>query len=363
MIALYFISHRFSNTYTGGEFYNSILLKGAAKAGFQVECWEGDKYGFLKKHIVIMNCIYLVKALFMCMDSYLLLDMDFHARYILALLWARYIKKAKIIVMLHHYNYVDKNNYLSRNIHFVLEKYVSNRCDMVITNSNFSIEHFRSIARKDTPFFIHPPFTCNRNEIPKERVHFDPDCQRLLIVGSIERRKNIVATIKSFALLTRPFTCDIIGFRPSKQYFYEVKEIIRVLSFEKNVFMHGNLSRYELLKKYSEATIFILVSRMEGYGMAYAEAMTFGLPIIGTTRGAVPELVEEGINGFLCDPDDIEQIAAAIEKLGNRETWESLSMNNLKKSKEFKSKAQFESDSCELFRKILALSPSKRKHI
>ena len=89
--------------------------------------------------------------------------------------------------------------------------------------------------------------------------------------------------------------------------------------------------------------------------MVYGEAMRYGLPIIGTTRGAVPELVEDGINGFLCDPDDIGGIAAAIGKLNNREVWERISRANLRKYESLADRDQFIRRSTEIFQRISSL--------
>lgn len=357
MSKLYFISHRITNALTGGEFCSQLLLKGALTAGLQVECWEGDSYGSLKKNIIAMNIVYLFKTFAMESHSYLLLDMDFHVRYMPALLWARHIKKAKIVGLLYHYSYWDKYSFLSRAAHFAIERWVSNKCDFLITISKFAANNFRSLALRDIPVFINTPFARETEDFPKEIACFDPDCQRLLLVGSIERRKNIINTIKALALLKSRIFLNIIGFFPSKNYFYlnTVNTTIRSFGLENNVIVHGKISKDELLKMYSAATTFILVSRMEGYGMVYAEAMGFGLPIVATTRGAVPELVEDGVNGFLCDPDNVAQITDAINKLGNKETWERISANNLAKAKTLKSQAQFENESCEIFKTILML--------
>jgi glycosyltransferase involved in cell wall biosynthesis len=352
MPRLYFITHRISNVFTGGEFCNSVLLKGAVNAGLEVECWGGDRYGWLKKMIVIMNIIYLVKTFFMARKSFLLINMDFHARYVFAMLWARHVKKAKIIGLLYHYSYWEKYSSLSRMVNFIIEQWVSKRCDYLITISNFCINNFRQLSRKDVPTFILEPFSRDKAELPNKIVQFNPACQKLLLVGSIEPRKNIVNVIKALALLKTPFIFDIVGVFPSKTYRDAVTEVIRSLNLENRVFLHGKIDRNELLKKYASATVFILISRMEGYGMVYAEAMGFGLPIVASTCGAVPELVGEDVNGFLCDPDDIIQIAEAINKLRKRETWERISRNNLLKAESFKTRSEFENDSYEIFKKI-----------
>jgi glycosyltransferase involved in cell wall biosynthesis len=81
--------------------------------------------------------------------------------------------------------------------------------------------------------------------------------------------------------------------------------------FGPRVRMVGAVGDDELAALYGDADVFVLASRFEGYGMAYAEAIAHGLPVIGTKTGAIPETVPDGA-GILVPPDDVAALGAAL---------------------------------------------------
>lgn len=61
--------------------------------------------------------------------------------------------------------------------------------------------------------------------------------------------------------------------------------------------------------------MFALPSRGEGFGMVYLEAMACGKPVIGGAHGGAPEVIEDGVTGYLVPHGDAAQLATSIETL------------------------------------------------
>jgi glycosyltransferase involved in cell wall biosynthesis len=68
----------------------------------------------------------------------------------------------------------------------------------------------------------------------------------------------------------------------------------------------------QLLSEYARATVFVLPSLYEPYGIAFAEAMAHRLPCVGTNICAMPEIIEHGETGFVVPPGDANQLARSL---------------------------------------------------
>jgi len=77
----------------------------------------------------------------------------------------------------------------------------------------------------------------------------------------------------------------------------------------------GSLPLTELIDVYNLCDIFLFPSRLEGFGLSVAEAMSCGKPVVATNGSSLPELVVDGKGGFLCEMDNVKEFATRIRYL------------------------------------------------
>ena len=70
-----------------------------------------------------------------------------------------------------------------------------------------------------------------------------------------------------------------------------------------------------LVRHYCRAQLSVCPSLYEGFGLPVAEAMACGLPVVATSGGALPEVVEDGVTGILVPPADARALAEATDSL------------------------------------------------
>ena len=138
----------------------------------------------------------------------------------------------------------------------------------------------------------------------------------LLCVGSVVPRKGQLELVQALARLgSRDWRAVLVGSRVrDPAYARRVEAAIVTAGLADRIEWAGECDDAALDAWFERASVFVLPSAYEGYGMAYTEAMARGLPVIGTTGGAIPGTVPEAA-GRLVPPGDVEALADAIAGL------------------------------------------------
>jgi glycosyltransferase involved in cell wall biosynthesis len=153
-----------------------------------------------------------------------------------------------------------------------------------------------------------------------ERGDFAPGSSdgivRLLSVGAIVPRKGFDVLIEALSLIASlPWRLTIAGDRSrDPKAAAELDSDIRNHRLAGRVDLLGTVAADRLGELYAGSDLFVLASRFEGYGMAFAEALAHGLPIVGTTAGAIPDTVPAGA-GILVEPNEVNALARTLRLL------------------------------------------------
>jgi glycosyltransferase involved in cell wall biosynthesis len=135
----------------------------------------------------------------------------------------------------------------------------------------------------------------------------------LLAVGALVPRKGYDILLAALARLHRlEWRLTVVGDAArSPPTAKALADQVRELGLAERITFAGAVGADALAERYAAADLFVLASRFEGYGMAFAEALVRGLPVIATSTGAIPATVPPG-TGLLVPADDVAALADAL---------------------------------------------------
>jgi len=142
-----------------------------------------------------------------------------------------------------------------------------------------------------------------------------------VFTGLICKRKGLLELMDAISIVVKK-SRDVYFKFIGRKHTREAKNIIE--QYKKNGLLEhccflGEKSGEALIEEMARGDVFILPSYVENYPVAIVEAVVVGLPIISTTVGGIPEIVEDGVNGFLVSPGDTTKLAEKMLYLAENE--------------------------------------------
>lgn len=157
----------------------------------------------------------------------------------------------------------------------------------------------------------------------------------LLYVGRQDPYKNLLGLVKIFDQLSKKRKDVVLVIAgPLDLRYPQPMEEIRMRKIQDKVVITGFLSQAELVELYNEASLFVLPSRYEGFGLPVLEAFCCGVPVIASNAASLPDLI--GDAGIMLDPDQEDEWVKTLDRtLNDIELQNDLKLKGLKRLKNF----------------------------
>lgn len=138
--------------------------------------------------------------------------------------------------------------------------------------------------------------------------------QIITYVGRLDAEKHLWLLVKAFAKVRRGRDVQllIVGDGTDSD---NLKELVRELKIVKRTTFTGRVPDEDLTQLHRIGTVFAMPSPAELQSIALLEAMASGKPTVAVDAGALKELCQDGVNGELCEQDNVEQMATALAKI------------------------------------------------
>jgi glycosyltransferase involved in cell wall biosynthesis len=266
------------------------------------------------------------------------LDLSTAVRNFIAIKWLKSHRKKIMTVLLgRRMNFRRNNKFVEKTVRF-FENYMIRNSDIILVNSRYTAGLAGRHADKNAKIVIVLPgttFTLTNSETIDRAGRNRQSPPRLLFVGECTRVKGLEYLIDALILKRNmDFELRIAGdYNDNDKYYRRIKRKIENGGIAARVTFLGFVRAEKLAEIYRDSSVYILPSLSEGYGRSLVEALSFGLPIIASNTGAIPELVREGANAILVEPGNPRSLSVAIEKmLSNPELMDKMSHANFEKT-------------------------------
>lgn len=198
-----------------------------------------------------------------------------------------------------------------------LERASLRRADFVCSESRYLAERTTAVfdlSRGPDAVIYNPVEAPPSSELPRDR-------DRILFAGTLTTKKGIRSLLAAWPLVAREVpsaTLHVFGKDGHAEEGGSMQEALKASlssSGVAGVTFRGHVTLDSLVEEFRRARAIVLPSYAEGFSLTPLHAMAAGCPTVYTCRGSGPEVIEDGRDGLLIDPDDPAAIAAAIVRL------------------------------------------------
>ncbi|NDL62329.1 glycosyltransferase [Acerihabitans arboris] len=223
-------------------------------------------------------------------------------RVALIILWP--VRRPKVIYCPHAFSFLMEGTSLKKKIYVLVEKFFLIITDKVICVSQYEKDEAYKLGVKSKKLVVIYNGVPIRESVRHKQVN---DTFNFLFVGRLDHQKGYDLLIEAMANIKNPnIKLTIIG----ESVHSEIKKV----NLE-GITYTGWLKSSELEKYFVEADALVIPSRWEGFAMVPLEAMSYHLPIIASNSTSLPEVVIDGVTGYLFKNGNADDLREKMLKM------------------------------------------------
>jgi len=197
-------------------------------------------------------------------------------------------------------------------------RYISNNSDFVFFNSDAVRDYYSKLADFKSNAVVYNSVSVDNfnQDLERGEVFKKDNLFHVSIIGTVspgKGQKDAVMAMKKLINKGQKIELAIIGNVSDIAYLSEIEEIIKKEGLEDNIHIYNFIRNvFPIIKK---SDLILVCSKNEAFGRVTVEGMLAKKTVIGTNSGGTPEIIEDGVSGFLYEPGDYDQLAEKIEWL------------------------------------------------
>ena len=209
-----------------------------------------------------------------------------------------------------HFEHLDDSSRIKQNLYKfrkMLPYHLATGIMPVAEALSYELEEIYKIPpEKIKPFHNAIPaqnFTSSKQPLKEKKV---------ICVGALRPGKGQDILLRSISLVKKKISDIQLILVGDGEWKPHLESIAADLDITDNLTFLGELSHEDVLKRISGASLLVLPSRYEAFGLVIIEAMSVKTPVIASGVGGIPEIIRDGVDGFLVPPDAPKKLAEKI---------------------------------------------------
>jgi glycosyltransferase involved in cell wall biosynthesis len=208
------------------------------------------------------------------------------------------------------------------NLLIMFRRWLFNRVDGFLCYSSFCQQYLKSFNIQSDSIAVIGNNTLDVGKYGDEARKYKENHLRkisdkfnIFVVSQLIHRKNILQVLETFSFLSKKYSNIILKIAGTGPGEISLKAYCNKNCLQ-NIYFLGNVQPQDLKKYYAEADVLLSIAHMDQWPQVVNEAMACGVPVIAsTTSGIDSYFLQEGINGYLVNPEDEETLFRRLECL------------------------------------------------